>query len=140
MALIHLIYVSTAREEFDTPELDRILDTAVRRNGERNVTGMLLYAGGTFMQVLEGAAADVDETFARICRDQRHTDIIVIEREPIAARSFATWSMGFRRLGAADAGASPGYAPFFAQGFDAAAIGAKPGLALELLVGFRRGA
>lgn len=139
MPLIHLIYVSTAREEFDTPELDRILDTAVRRNGERRVTGMLLYAGGTFMQVLEGEAADVDETFARICRDRRHTGIILIEREAIAARSFDTWSMGFRRLGTAEAGASPGYAPFFAHGFDAAAIGAKPGLALELLLGFRCG-
>lgn len=71
MPLIHLIYVSTAREEFDMPELDRRLDTAVRR------------------------------------------------------------------LGAAGAGASPGYAPFFVRGF-AAAIGAKPGLALELLMDFRR--
>lgn len=68
MALIHLIYVSTAREEFDETELARILDTAVRRNGERNVTGMLLYAGGTFMQVLEGRRTwtRLSPAFARI--------------------------------------------------------------------------
>lgn len=99
---------------------------------------MLLYAGGSFMQVLEGEEAAVDEIFARVEKDPRHTGILVIERAPIAARSFERWNMGFKRLGAEEAVDRPGYAPFFERGFDAAAIGARQGLALEMLIEFGR--
>ncbi|HNJ76842.1 MAG TPA: BLUF domain-containing protein [Azospira sp.] len=62
MSLIHLIYVSTAQGELDDVDLDRIMDSSVRRNTAARITGMLLYAGGNFMQVLEGEEADVDAT------------------------------------------------------------------------------
>jgi len=136
MALIQLIYVSTACEELGTVELDRILESAVRHNTAQQVTGMLLYAGGSFMQVLEGEESAVDETLGRLQVDPRHTGLFVLERAPIRARSFARWTMGFKRLDARDAAARPGYAPFFERGFDAGAIGARPGLALEMLTAF----
>ena len=139
MALFHLIYVSTSIEEIDTPRLDEIPPAGVRNNTPRNITGMLLYAGGTFMQVLEGEEGDVDEVFARIRRDPRHTDIFLLVREAIAERSFERWSMGFRRLGRVDAHDHPGYAPFFEAGFDAARVGARPGLAMEILRTFSQG-
>jgi hypothetical protein len=37
-----------------------------------------------------------------------------------------------------DAVAHPGYAPFFEHGLDPARLGAKPGIALELLQEFAR--
>ncbi len=133
MALIHLIYVSSARQDLDTPGLDGILDSSVRHNTPQHVTGMLLYASGSFMQVLEGEEAAVDETFSRIEKDPRHTAIVVIDRAPITQRDFDHWSMGFRRLDAEDAKHHPGYAPFFEWGFDAASIGAHSSLALDML-------
>lgn len=133
MTLIQLIYVSTARQEYDTTELDRILESSVRHNAAHSVTGMLLYLNGSFMQVLEGTEAAVDETYGRIERDPRHTDLFLLERTPIEARSFAGWHMGFRRLGEVEAQALPGFAPFLSHGFDAANIGARPGLALDIL-------
>lgn len=136
MSLIHLIYVSTATHEFDTAELDGLLAQAATKNTTGALTGMLLYAGGCFMQVLEGEAADVDATFARIARDPRHSDIVVLERGPIEARSFPNWRMGFRRLDATTAAQHPAWAPFITNGFDAARLGAKPGLALDLLTSF----
>jgi hypothetical protein len=138
MALIHLIYVSTAFREPGTDDLDRILESAIRRNTALNVTGMLLYADGSFMQVLEGEAAAVDEVFARVENDARHTGIFLIERSPIDERSFDRWSMGFKRLDAREAAAHPAYAPFFERGFDAARIGAHPGLAFDMLIDFSR--
>ena len=137
MALIHLIYVSTAHQEMSPADLGEILDACMRNNSPRRVTGMLLYAGGSFMQVLEGEEADVDAVFGHIRRDPRHGDLIVLERTAIPERSFERWHMGFRRLGQADARAHPGFAPFFQDGFKAASIGAKPGLALEILNNFR---
>jgi len=136
MSLIQLIYVSTATEKMPAEEFRRILDTSVRRNSASQVTGMLLYAHGSFMQVLEGEAAAVEETLGRILRDPRHDDLTVLTRQPVEARDFATWSMGFRGVSAEDAAAWPGYAPFFALGFKAEQIGARPGLALEILKTF----
>jgi hypothetical protein len=134
--LWHLIYVSTATASYDVAALDKMLESAARHNAPQHITGMLLYAGGNFMQVLEGEKDAVDETYGRIARDSRHTDLHIVENERIAERSFSKWSMGFRRLGAAEAATHPAYAPFFAGGFDAAGIGAKPGLALEILKSF----
>lgn len=136
MGLMHLIYVSNSPAPLDAAELDRILESAVRHNTPQQVTGMLLYVNGSFMQVLEGEEAAVKETYGRIAKDPRHTNIFILEQGPIAARSFDRWSMGFRRLGQAEADQHPNYAPFFQQGFDATRIGAKPGLALEMLKDF----
>lgn len=136
MPLIHLIYLSSARVAADALTLESILGVSSRNNARDGITGMLLYAGGTFMQVLEGEATVVDATHHRIEQDPRHTGILVLERAPIAARSFSQWNMGFRRLGAPEAAAHPSFAPFFAEGFDAAQLGAKPGVALSILQQF----
>jgi hypothetical protein len=137
MSLIELIYVSTATHELSDLELRQILDSSVRKNAARNITGMLLYSAGSFMQVLEGAEADVDESMARIEKDPRHHDIIELSRTQVPAPAFAQWSMGFRGLTAQDAKSSPGFAPFFEHGFNAEMIVAKPGLAIDLLKNFR---
>lgn len=136
MGLIQLIYVSKSIGDTDFVALKRILESADRHNVAQQVTGMLLYTHGSFMQVLEGEEPVIDETMARIKLDPRHTDITVLVRSPIDERCFERWSMGFKRLGAEELAASPAYAPFFEHGFDAASIGARPGLALEILVSF----
>lgn len=138
MSLIQLIYVSSAATEYDADELDRILESSVRRNRNDGITGMLLYSRGTFLQVLEGEESSVDKTYARIAEDPRHKDICLIEREPVASRSFSSWHMGFRRITSADSALHPGFAPFFDTGFDAQRIGASKGLALDILKDFAR--
>lgn len=139
MKLIQLIYVSSSPDPQVSPiELERILQSAVRHNLAQGITGMLLYANGTFIQVLEGEEAAVDETFARVERDPRHTGVFVIDRAPIRDRAFGQWSMGFKRLGQADAVSHPSYAPFFEHGFDLSQIQARPGVALEMLTDFAR--
>jgi hypothetical protein len=138
MALVHLIYVSSARAEPGADELGHLLDSAARHNAAQAVTGMLLYFSGNFMQVLEGEDAAVDETYSRIVLDQRHASVIVLDRAAIKTRTFGHWHMGFRRVEAADAAAHPAYAPFFNADSDAADIGARDGFALEMLKVFAR--
>jgi hypothetical protein len=65
--------------------------------------------------------------------DDRHHNINVFTRESVAVQDFDAWLMGFHGINAEDAKTLPGYAPFFEHGFDAAKIGVKPGLALEML-------
>lgn len=138
MGLIRLIYVSNAEHEVEAAELARILEVSASNNLARGITGMLLYANGSFLQILEGEAAAVDETYERVSRDRRHANIFLLEREAIGERSFARWGMGFKRLGAADIAAHPAYAAFFEHGFNAADFGVRPGLALEILMDFSR--
>jgi hypothetical protein len=136
VALIQHIYVSTARVAADSATLEEILSVSARNNTPAGITGLLLYAGGTYMQVLEGEEEAVSATHRRIEHDPRHTGIIVLEHAPITVRSLAQWSMGYRGLGADEAAANPAFAPFFSEGFDAARIGAVPGMALSMLQHF----
>lgn len=136
MQLIQLIYVSSTPSLLDEASLTAILASSRRHNLQNRITGMLLYADGSFLQVLEGDADTVEETMARISQDPRHHQIIELSKGPIAAREFGQWTMGFRALSPADAAAHPGYAPYFTRGFNPRQVGDTPGLALELLTAF----
>jgi hypothetical protein len=98
-ALHRLLYVSAAAAEMDNAELERLLDVARSSNAATGITGALLYAGGNFMQLLEGPREAVLATFARIGRNPLHRQIIELLSEPAEGREFAQWSMAFTRPG-----------------------------------------
>ena len=94
--MIRLVYSSAARAGMDEAELKRILDGARTRNARREVTGMLLYRDGVFLQLLEGEEVDVRYVFARIAQDPRHQRVVKLLEETISQRDFASWSMGYQ--------------------------------------------
>ena len=91
-----IVYLSSAAADFDEDEIEPILEKARDRNAENGLTGVLLYAKGSFIQVLEGETAAIDETMARIRSDARHGEIEEIFRGPIEAQTFLGWHLGFR--------------------------------------------
>jgi hypothetical protein len=135
--LIQLIYVSSAVRLLSEEELLELLAQAREVNHHRNITGMLLYGEGNFLQVLEGEEVDVDAVYAAIQQDPRHHHLLLIEREPIAVRNFADWSMGFHRM-SADELREPGYANFWEEGLDGRRSATAPTIAIELLRDFSR--
>ena len=92
-----LVYASVATERFDERRIPDLLARSREKNGDMDVTGLLLYEGGTFLQALEGKADVIEELFDTIRNDPRHTDCKVVLREPISERAFPDWSMGFRQ-------------------------------------------
>jgi len=66
-----------------TEELAELLQGARDTNAELGLTGMLLYAEGSFFQVLEGQADVVDALYDKIERDKRHDQVTLVIREPI---------------------------------------------------------
>ena len=58
-----------ARRPFSLAALTSLLLLGRERNHAQGLTGVLLYAEGSFLQVLEGSAAAVRSTFARIEAD-----------------------------------------------------------------------
>lgn len=135
--LIHLIYNSVASSPEAAAEVHDILRVSRTNNALSQVTGMLLFAEGSFFQVLEGAPAAVDATFARVAKDRRHSRVTTIIREPIARRSFSEWTMGLASLTAADIERESGLNDLFQGGQVLNA--ADPGRARKLLEAFKNG-
>ncbi|NHM01599.1 BLUF domain-containing protein [Flavobacterium difficile] len=91
----HIIYLSSATELLSDQEINLLLKTSRENNKKNNITGLLLYCDGNFLQVLEGENEVIDAIFSIISTDRRHKNIIVVANECIEKRSFEEWKMGY---------------------------------------------
>ena len=96
--MYYLVYISTAVRLMSDSELAAILTKSRENNLKRNVTGVLLYSEGIFMQVLEGEEDDVTLIYDAIIRDERHKNIIQLIDGLQEQCVFPEWSMGFVSL------------------------------------------
>ena len=95
--IYQLVYVSKARVALDTEALDEILSSARENNGKNDITGMLLFHEGSFIQVLEGEKDKVLALYEKISADPRHENTNVVLRTEVEERAFSQWSMGYMR-------------------------------------------
>jgi hypothetical protein len=99
MQLSRLVYYSTYALKSSgnalVADLQLILASAIRNNRDHDVTGGLVFNRSHFVQVLEGDSVSVSQTFARISRDPRHCETVLVEMKPVSARLFGAWSMGY---------------------------------------------
>jgi hypothetical protein len=128
------VYVSTAAHHLSEAELDHLLDRARQRNAQEQVTGVLLYSHGNFMQYLEGPRAGVARVYEHIVADRLHHGIIELVREPIAAREFSDWTMAFRSISAFGLSSPDRFDDLFIAKIDPAA--ATPSVTHSLLLKF----
>ena len=131
-----LIYVSSAARVFSESELLDLLNRSREKNHRLNITGMLLYKDGNFMQALEGEQEQVRELYGKICGDPRHHGTLVLIQGPEERRQFPDWSMGFVDLNAR-APAIPGVNRFLENGLRATRFSSHPNRARQLLASFR---
>jgi hypothetical protein len=110
--VIHLVYVSRARPRFMAEQLQDLLARSRASNVKAGITGMLLHKDSRFMQVLEGEETAVVDLYRRIAVDPRHCEVVPLLREPLAARQFADWFMGFSNLDEPGMVGRPGYLDF----------------------------
>lgn len=110
--LITLIYGSNATRNLSDAELVDILSKSHKNNLTLDVTGMLLYHDGNFLQVLEGDEQVVTDLYDRILRDPRHENLLTYIKQPIKERVFGKWEMGFIDVGKIGAENIPGYTTF----------------------------
>lgn len=93
-----IVYISQSHERLSDAQLSQILEVARRNNRALGVTGMLLYAGNTFFQVLEGPRPAVEQIYDTVFMDERHARVRILSVRDVDQREFKDWSMGFRRL------------------------------------------
>ncbi len=93
--MLQIIYASAAAKPFARDNLVELLKIARRKNMAADISGMLLYHGGSFLQVLEGPEKNVEELYAKIQKDPRHNRCLLLWRDSIQQKEFENWSMGF---------------------------------------------
>jgi hypothetical protein len=112
--LFHLVYASRDSVGFSEDMIIELLSLARENNKSLGITGTLVHCEGSFFQVLEGEEQTVLDLFARIERDRRHKGAVKIIHEPIAARAFKNWSMGYSGLSRTELQRIEGMNDFFA--------------------------
>lgn len=136
--MFSLVYVSSAIKPFTQPQLLQLLAQSRADNERCNVTGMLLYKNGNFMQVLEGEESDVRGVHKKISTDMRHRGLLVLLQRHQQARDFAAWSMGFRDLSSVASLSLPGYNEFMNLDLMDTHFFSDPSNAQKLLLTFKQ--
>lgn len=134
--LFSLTYASRTSESLHEAALTALLRKSRAYNQQTRISGLLLYAHGRFLQVLEGDEAEVRALYARIQTDPRHHEVRLLASGPTKVRSFPDWRMGFAATDENTLGEITGFLP----------LPGAPGLAVhppaalgQLLRDFARG-
>jgi hypothetical protein len=88
-----LTYTSLARLDLAAEDLEAIHRSAREINALEGISGLLIFNGTHFLQVIEGAPQAIDELVERLRRDPRHSALEIRDEREIAERSFPDWSM-----------------------------------------------
>lgn len=95
MSVFQMIYVSKCSDDFDFNTLPSILEKSRRDNEKKDVSGLLIFHEGSFIQVLEGPKEAVEEIYQKIEKDDRHKNIKLLSQKMLDEKEFESWSMGF---------------------------------------------
>ena len=79
--------------DFDGEDLLAVHAAARELNALDGITGLLIYNGTHFLQVLEGPHDAIEDLVDRLRRDPRHHGVEVRDDRTIEQPSFAGWSM-----------------------------------------------
>lgn len=97
----HLItYISDHRGTPDSAADDcaAIVATSKSANPRHDITGVLFFTRGKFLQVIEGPEDELRQLMRNIEADARHENVTYLIDTPVARRGFSRWNMDFFRL------------------------------------------
>lgn len=95
--MFQLVYISIASADFHVSMMPEILAASRRNNARRDITGALVFANGSFLQVLEGEEEAVESLYKMIERDRRHSWTTRLYSNKISQRCFPDWAMGWHQ-------------------------------------------
>jgi hypothetical protein len=98
----YLAYVSRQSHILGEEDISALLQKCRTNNAQQDITGMLIYFDGTFVQYLEGPEATLNQLYTKISKDKRHQDVILLLDGKTDKREFADWSMAYKRVNASD--------------------------------------
>lgn len=98
MTLKSLTYTSLAQLDLSAGDLEDIHRSARAMNGLNGITGLLIFNGTHFLQVIEGGQEAIDVLVEKLRRDPRHTGFEIRDIAFVEERSFPQWSMELIRI------------------------------------------
>lgn len=107
MELTCLVYVSQDTQHLSEAEIAQLLQKWGKKNDSLQVTGLLIRDRDSFLQILEGNKAVIDDLFQTISRDSRHAKLTKLVEAPIKNRSFSNWSMKYATVAHGESGILP---------------------------------
>ncbi|MNL34573.1 Blue light- and temperature-regulated antirepressor YcgF [compost metagenome] len=93
-SVFHLVYVSHAVEDISYTDIRNILEVSRKNNAQENITGLLVFREGFFLQLLEGTEEAVKKVLGNIMMDDRNHSLRVLI-EANGERLFGEWSMAY---------------------------------------------
>ena len=90
-----LAYVSRPRPDLPPAEISRIVVKSRINNQRDGLSGVLVYTGTDFAQLIEGPADRVEALWDRIQRDDRHQDVALLFDETEETPWYPDWRMGY---------------------------------------------
>ncbi|RYY06218.1 MAG: BLUF domain-containing protein [Sphingobacteriaceae bacterium] len=108
--LKYLIYLSTASIYFNPDTLEDMLTEFRALNAAEEITGVLLYNYGQFLQFIEGSNKAINKLIKKIEKDKRHHSLVILETGPLTERVFPDWSMSYRDISHVMINNNEGYA------------------------------
>lgn len=91
--LTTIIYRSHISDDFPVRTLPEMVANASKINTSHDVTGILLFNGTHFFQLLEGPETGILAVYERICADRRHHNIVELMRDYAPYRRFGNAGM-----------------------------------------------
>jgi hypothetical protein len=98
MKLTSVTYTSLARLDLQSSDLEDIHRTAREQNALDGITGLLVFNGTHFLQIVEGSEEAIEDLVERLRKDPRHTGFEIRDQRRIESRSFPDWSMELVRV------------------------------------------
>ena len=93
--LRRLAYVSHPAADMPPTEVSRIIQVSRSNNLAHGITGVLVYTGTDFAQLIEGRPDTVEQLWRNIRADARHHGVTAFLDEPTERAWFETWRMGY---------------------------------------------
>ncbi|MEO8506214.1 MAG: BLUF domain-containing protein [Betaproteobacteria bacterium] len=90
-----LAYVSRPRTNLPATEIPRIIVAARANNARYGISGILVYTGTDFAQLIEGGPPAVATLWQRIGTDDRHVDMTLLLDEHDTTPWFPDWRVGY---------------------------------------------
>lgn len=94
--LVELIYFSSSIANLTQADFEFLLKGAQEKNQQQNISGVIYYSNGFFLQLIEGPRQNINRLFQSICHDARHFDISLVSFRTIEQKHFEQWSMQYR--------------------------------------------
>src|SRR5471030_2937955 len=92
--MLRIFYLSHAACLISDGHVQDILATSHRNNPHLGGTGVLMFAGGMFAQILEETGQPVLRLYVKVMADRRESDCTILHGSPASERIFQKWARG----------------------------------------------